>query len=227
MNRVASNEIRPLHHLFAALLATLALAAGCSSSPPEVRHYQLDLPVQRMQAERAQTDSSARPVLAVESFSVDAAYDQPQIVYRESPYRLDQYYYQRWASMPGRLVSDAMRRGYEATGLFRTVLAGEGAEADAVLSGHISAIEEIDETEEQWFGHVVLQLRLRDAATGTLLWNRVYDERTPLKERSPTGLAVAVSEMLARIVEESAPVILQKSRQSSLRMSRRSGAGEE
>lgn len=197
--------------LIAAGWLLCALLAACASAPPETRQYQLDV---RLEAVRAAQAQEPRPTLAVDAFSVDAAYDQQPIVYRESAYRVDQYYYQRWAAMPGRLVSDAMRQGLGATGLFQTVLSGRGARSDAILSGHVAAIEEVDKTRQDWAGHLALELHLRDARTGDLLWSAQFDREVALKQQNPTGLAAAISQILTDIIAESAPTIAQHARQA-------------
>lgn len=179
------------------------LSASCGGSTPQTRHYQLELDAE------PGADAQNELILVVDTFGVDAAYDQTQMVYRESPYRIDSYYYQRWAAPPGRLVSDALRKGYRSSGLFKTVLAGQSMRPDAVLSGHISALEEVDQSGDEWQGHVTLELRLREGRTGELLWTQVYDEYEPMPEQNPRGLARATSRILERVVQDSAPKIAQ------------------
>lgn len=197
----------------AVMLAVVGMTGACGSAPPEIHHYMLDIAPSQSTGEAAQ-----RPVLGIEQFSADAAYDESQIAYRKSPYTVNYYYYHRWAATPGLLLTDAMRRGYDKSGLFQSVMAGQIARADVILTGHVSAIEEIDVSEEQWVGHVVLDLRLRDGRTGTLLWTKSFDERAPMSERSPTGLAQAVSKVVTKIVEQSAPQIAQVARQAGAGM---------
>jgi ABC-type uncharacterized transport system auxiliary subunit len=199
--------------LCTALLCTALLctaAVGCGGSAPEIKHYRLDL-------EPTQADVAAgdKPVLGIEPFTTDAAYDDAQIVYRSSPYQLNYYYYHRWAATPGLLLTDALRRGYAATGRFRSVTAGQMGRSDVVLSGHIAAIEEVDVSEDKWVGRVVLELRLRDARTGDVLWSRMVEEQESLAERTPAGLAEAVSAAVTRIVEATASEITTAARQST------------
>lgn len=186
------------------LLGCLSVAASACGSTPETRHYRLDLTPQQMQSEQQE-----RPVLGVEYFSAAPAYDETQIVYRTSPYLLKYYYYHRWSAAPGLMMTDALQRGYARTGLFETVTVGEVARADVILSGYVVAIEEVDVSEEEWLGRIALDLRLRDSATGTLLWSESYMLEEPLEERSPEGLARAISAATTEIVEKSAPEIAQ------------------
>lgn len=180
-------------------MLTIALLVGgavaCGSSP-ETIHYRLEPDV-----EQADPPPAQRPSLALEHLSVDAAYDDAQIVYRTSPYRLQRYYYHRWAAPPGLMLTDTLRSAYAQTGRFRTVSTGSAARSDMILSGQVAALEEVDVTEEEWQGRIVLELRLRDSTTGELLWSDTVEERETLEERSPAGLAEALSVALGRIVE--------------------------
>ena len=190
------------------LVAAVGLSA-CGGSAPEIKHYRLDVATQRVQAE-----AGDKPVLGIEPFTADAAYDEPQIAYRDTPYQLNYYYYHRWAATPGLLVTDALRRGYESTGEFKSVTSGLTTRSDVVLSGHIAAIEEVDVSEDKWIGRLVLELRLRDARTGDLLWSQVFEEQEALEERTPAGLAEAMSKALTRIVETTADKIAKAARMS-------------
>lgn len=187
------------------LLLWAGLWAACASGTPETVHYRLDL-----EPSAVEVPEPRQPVLGIEPFTVDAAYDDSQIVYRTNPYRLNYYYYHRWASAPGLMLTDSLRRGYQRTGYFQAVTSGEIARSDAVITGHVAALEEVDVSEEEWFGRVVLELRLRDTRTGTLLWSQVIEEEEPLAERSPAGLAEALSSALTRVVEETAPTIAEQ-----------------
>jgi ABC-type uncharacterized transport system auxiliary subunit len=190
-----------------AMAVVCTAAIGCGGTAPEIKHYRLDL-----DPGRAEVPAGDKPVLGIESFTTDAAYDEPQMVYRTSPYQLNYYYYHRWAATPGLLLTDALRRGYAETGRFSSVTAGQMGRSDVILSGHIAAIEEVDVTEEKWFGRIVLELRLRDARTGDVLWSRVVEEQEPLSERTPAGLAEALSNAVTRVVSETAADIASAAR---------------
>ena len=80
------------------------------------------------------------------------------------------------------------------------------------LDGRILALDEVDETAERWRAHVALQLSLHDSRTGATVWSATYDRSEPMHERNPEGLARALSEVLARIVVESAPALAAQTR---------------
>ena len=177
------------------VIVTVALgivATSCSSSKP-IHHYQPAVIAKEVRAATSQPTSDL--VLAIEDFSAGAAYDEQRMVYRSSDYRFDYYHFHRWAAPPGMLVSDTLREVYRNTGAFRSVVGGYDSRADVILSGRVVAFEEVDR-EEDWFGRVVVNMRLRDARTGELLWNDTLRREHKLGEQTPQGLAEAISRAL-------------------------------
>ncbi len=180
----------------------LAVFAACGGSQPQTRYYRLAAP---QLEERA--PQPADPAITIEPLAVDDAYADERIVYRTSPYKLDYYYYHRWASPPEQLVTDFLQRGYEASGQFSRVVRDARGDDTAILRGRLVAFEEIDENNHDWVGRVELVLQLEDAQTGVVLWSQRFNERQALPEQDPEGLAAALSSAMARIVERSAPEI--------------------
>ena len=181
-------------------LAALAAALAACGSSPQTRYYQLAMPGE-------EAEQSGQAILAVEQLVADAAYAEPRIVYRESPYRLDYYHYHRWSAPPGVMVSDYLRMAYRQSGRFRAVVSGYTPDATAILTGRIMALEEVDVADGEWLARVRLELHLRDARTGDLLWSTTATEEEPLRSRTPEGLAQSLSDAMGRIVAETAPAI--------------------
>ena len=183
------------------LMLCVALLVGCATRP-DIRYYQLDV------AEGEFTELPQRSsdvVFSVEAMIGDSAYEDPRIVYRVSPYRLDYYHYHRWTAPPGVLVSDFMRDAYERTGQFRSVVAGFSPDAAVFLSGRVIAFEEVDHDKGQWYARVKLNLFLREAATGDVIWSQTFLQETPVAENTPEGVAAAMSVAVSRIVAQTAP----------------------
>ena len=195
-------------HVLTALSLLIVLGGlGCSSTP-SITRYQITPAPEIEKSGGTQTNL----VLAVDYFSADVAYDEDRIVYRKGPYHLDYYHYHRWAAAPGLMLTDAMRAAYSKSGYFRLVTAGGAARADVVLSGRVTALEEVDVSDDKWLGRIVLELRLRDAVTGALLWSQTYEEEEQLEELDPEGLTAALSRAVTRIVEDSTPKIAEVAR---------------
>lgn len=184
-----------------AAIATLSAPAACGGSTPETRFYQLEIGTQAPQ-------SGGDVVMVVEPFTVDAAYDDDRIVYRPSPFRLDYYYYHRWSAPPGELVADTLREAYRRTGQFARVTNELGRDADVMLSGRVLALEEVDVTRTDWSARIALELRLRDARTGEVIWSEIVRETVPLDEQNPAGLTRALSVAIWDIARETSTEII-------------------
>jgi ABC-type uncharacterized transport system auxiliary subunit len=183
-----------------AFVAAFALAlAGCGSSLPATRFYQLAAP-----APGATGGGGA--VLVLEPLSTDGGYDDERMVYRISPYRLDYYQYHRWSAPPGVLVGGFLEAALGAGGL-AVVRAGD-VDAPLVLGGRVIAIEEVDQAPTRWAGRIAVAFALRDR-TGAVVWSGRYDEVEPMTAQDPEGLARALTAALGRIVAKVGPAVVE------------------
>ncbi|MFZ6180938.1 ABC-type transport auxiliary lipoprotein family protein [Nannocystis pusilla] len=182
----------------------VAVVLACAPTVPTTRLYRVNLPTTPGVAPWP-CEPEARASLLVRDMRVAGAYDDARMMYRESEYRLQRYDYHEWIVPPGELVSDALRDGYAASGWFARVEREPDASIDAELHGRVLAIEEVDLTETRWAAHLRLELELFDARTHERLWARDYDLTRPLAERSPDGLAAAISAGLREVIDASAP----------------------
>ena len=181
---------------YALLLALVA----CAGKLPATRYYQLATP-----PTHASGDGSV--ALVVESLDTDNAYDDDRIVYRLTPYRLDYYDYHRWSAPPGVLIGNYLEAEAEASGRFSAVTRESNPQAAVTLGGRVVAIEEVDKSKTAWLGHVVVELRLTDTATGEVVWTKQFDETEPVVPQTPEGLAAALSKALDRIAKTALPEI--------------------
>jgi uncharacterized lipoprotein YmbA len=180
--------------------ALLLAVSACAGAMPETRYYQLAAP-------EAKPASGGDGVLVLESLHTDSAYDDDRIVYRTTPFRLDYYQYQRWSSAPGVMVGNYLEQALERSGKFRSVVREMTPDAPVILSGRVLALEEVDTSKTAWQGRIVLELVLTDARTGRALWTRQLEEREPLRQQTPEGLAQAISIAMTRIVAQTMPEI--------------------
>jgi uncharacterized lipoprotein YmbA len=197
-----------------AALAAAALAAACGGKIPETRYYQLAAPAAAQAPEPAGAAGagSGGLVLVLEPLSADDAYQDERIVYRTSPYRIDYYQYHHWSASPGILIADYLEQALQRSGRFRAVVRELVDGAAAVLGGRVIAIEEVDESRTRWLGRVVVELTLKDAQGGAVLWTRELAETEPLTVQSPEGLARALSVAMSRIAAHAIPEIVAHAR---------------
>ena len=184
--------------------ALLLACAACAGAMPETRYYQLVAPDPKDPGKPA---AAGEGVLVLEALHTDSAYDDDRIVYRTTPFRLDYYQYQRWSSAPGVMVGNYLEQALERSGKFRSVVRELTPDAPVILTGRVLAIEEVDTSKTTWLGRIVLELALTDARTGASLWTKQLEEREPLRQQTPEGLAQALSIAMTRIVAQTVPEI--------------------
>lgn len=187
----------------------LALPACFGGPAPSISYYALSPP-------DAVSRAGVAPAIAVEELRAQAPYDERRIVHRTSPYQLGYYEYDQWAAAPGVLVAEYLRRAYQASGRFGLVQPQASADTTAILGGQVLAFEELRVPGGGGGGkanpaattphraRVVLDLELRDAETGRILWTRRAEKEIPLASRTPAALAAALSEALSQIASSTA-----------------------
>lgn len=199
------------------LAAALSMwMVGCVSRP-DIRYYRLTVDESAMPHADAKSDL----VFSVESMIGDSAYEDQRIVYRVSPYRLDYYHYHRWTAPPGVMVSDFLRDAYERTGYFDSVVAGFSPDAAVFLSGRIIAFEEVDLGHKEWSARAKMNLFLREASSGEVVWSRTVEQEVPVEDLTPEGVAAALSTAVTKIVADTAPEFAKIARASRERTKRR------
>lgn len=191
----------------AALVLCLAwplVGLPACKSTPKIRHYQVIAePIEQGPRQPAEV------VLAVDYLSANAAYDDPRIVYRENPYRLDYYHYHRWTASPSVMITDAMRELFQRSGHFKAVTSGYTSGVDVLLRGRVVSLEEVDVSEGEWVARLVLDLQLQDVDSGLVIWSRTLRRDQPVEQRDPEGVARALSAALRELVAEISPQLIE------------------
>lgn len=177
----------PLRAAFSALL----LLAGCFSTPATEKYfYDLNLP-----SLLAQGTGVKR--LAVAELSASPGYDGDEIAYRVSDNELRYYGYRRWIAEPKKLLTNAVVRHLRASKRFGQVdLEERVPRAEALLDGHVEAIEELDDGKVTR-AHLAMSFVLRTAEGGEIVLRYAFDETLLCERRHPQEIARKVSRILA------------------------------
>ncbi|MCL4503052.1 MAG: PqiC family protein [Deltaproteobacteria bacterium] len=144
--------------------------------------------------------------LGVEKFEVDEAYNRDAMVYRPSPYKSDTYKYSSWRVNPGFMVADYLTRDLRESHLFKAVLTSDGSKLTRfILQGGVREIQELDQG-PAWRASLVLNITLLDTfqeeITKRVLFQKNYRATQPLTEKTPAGLAQAMSRALEHLSQQ-------------------------
>jgi uncharacterized lipoprotein YmbA len=180
------------------LLISLLFWCGCGKPPMLVQKYLLEYPAPVVQKAAPLNDS-----LKVEQFAVAQAFNTTAMVYRTSPYTAENYHYSRWRVNPGYLVADYLTRDLRDSRLFKAVLPADSpSKARFSLEGGVEEIQELDQG-AVWQASLALNLTLVDTSateiTRRVLFQKNYQATEIMTEKTPAGLARAISRALAQL----------------------------
>ncbi len=185
-------------------LLVLLLAAGCATgSRPQdkISFYILEYPTPAIS-----TNQRIPAALMVKRFSVAPAYNSTKMIFRDGPFRRDEYVFHRWRVNPGDMASGFIGRDLMESGLFRAILSSESeGAADFVLTGSVDEFLEIDE-EETWKASlgitVTLSAEKEKDITRKIVFQKTYKSEKILEKKRPAAFVAAMSEAMARISGE-------------------------
>ena len=179
------------------VLIVSLLWCGCGKPPMLVHQYLLEYPAPVVKA------TPVAESLKVDKFAVAQAFNTTAMVYRTGPYKAETYNYSRWRVNPGYQVTDFLIRDLRESRLFQAVLPADSAtKARFALEGGVERIEEVDQG-EVWQAALGLNITLQDTEekdlTKRVLFQKNYRAEEPLTEKTPDGLAQAMSRAMERL----------------------------
>ncbi|MGP8153978.1 MAG: ABC-type transport auxiliary lipoprotein family protein [Smithella sp.] len=138
-------------------------------------------------------------------FSIAAAYNSDDMIFRNDPYSIDSFNYSRWAVNPADMIADSLLRDIRGSGLFRAVFSRyEMDDGQFIISGSIEEFFlRIDKSNKTAFVSIIISLQeTREKETGKrMIFQKKYFREEPLQESSPRGYCQAASEAV-RIISE-------------------------
>jgi ABC-type uncharacterized transport system auxiliary subunit len=195
---------KPFSNLCFMLIVSLFLINGCAGSGKpqyEVENYLLSYPA----------PSWDKPVklnasIKFNRFSIAAAYNSANMVFRKDSYNLDSFNYSRWAVNPADMIADSLLRDMRQSGLFQAVFSRyETDEGRFVITGGVEEfflrMGKNDKTAV--IGISVLLKDAQEKEIGkSILFQKKYVREEPLQESSPQGYCQAASKAMRVISEQ-------------------------
>jgi ABC-type uncharacterized transport system auxiliary subunit len=183
------------------LLVTISVFAGCikrGSPTTSIERYAFEYPSPEFSG-RARIEHAIK----VERFSAAKAYNSLSMVFRPEPYKLDTYASNRWMIKPGDMVSDYLVRDLRDSGLFKAVFSFRDMEdARFIIEGSVDEFLEIDDGGKRTAA-MTLSVTMLDVSqaglSNRLLFQKKYHATEPLPEKTPTGLAQAMSNAMGKL----------------------------
>ncbi|MCL2220454.1 MAG: PqiC family protein [Chitinispirillia bacterium] len=192
---------RGIAFLLACCCAALAVVASGCAKPPQRQYFMINYEPAKMQHRAMQNPYAA--VIRLREFSIEEAYNRPQIVYRLSRFELRYYNYKSWAVKPTRMLTDQFFKHLNSAQLVSSVVRrfDEGRRPDYELTGFIEALEELD-SEDMLFARVALRLTLTRLADGSVVYSRPFDLRRRVYTKETHHVVREMSHIMEYIFTE-------------------------
>jgi len=189
---------RPAWRLWLLTALLVPLLGGCGKPPMLVNQYILEYP-----PPASGPGAKIPAALKVEIFSVAQAFNTNAMVYQPQPYKSQVYNYSRWRVNPGYLVTDYLLRDLREAGLFKAVFGPDGSGKHRFqLEGGVAEFQELDEP-GGWQAALALTVTLLDTDEERLpqrvVFQKNYRILEPMPEKTPQGLAQAMSRAMAQV----------------------------
>ena len=139
-------------------------------------------------------------------FSIAAAYNSDNMIFRDNTYSFDYFNYSRWAVNPADMIADSLVRDMRDSGLFRAVFSRyETEDGQFIISGSIDEFYlREDRSNKTALISIIISLQdTRERETGKrMMFQKKYIREEPLQESSPRGYCQAASEAMRVISEQ-------------------------
>jgi ABC-type uncharacterized transport system auxiliary subunit len=139
-------------------------------------------------------------------FSIVAAYNSDNMIFRNNTYSFDHFNYSRWAVNPADMIADSLVRDMRGSGLFSAVFSRyETQDGQFIISGSIDEFYlREDRNNKTALVSIIISLQdTRERETGKrMMFQKKYVREEPLQESSPRGYCQAASEAMRVISEQ-------------------------
>ncbi len=139
-------------------------------------------------------------------FSIAAAYNSDNMIFRDNTYSFDYFNYSRWAVNPADMIADGLVRDMRDSGLFRAVFSRyETQDGQFIISGSIDEFYlREDRSNKTALISIIISLQdTRERETGKrMMFQKKYTREERLLESSPRGYCQAASEAMRVISEQ-------------------------
>ncbi len=147
--------------------------------------------------------SSLPDVIRLVGFNVAPAYDSNRIIYRDQSFKRNAYFYYKWQTNPGDMITHLLCRDMRSSGLFLAVLPSDSKlQPTHLLEGIVDEFFEWD-MDESWKAVLTVTITLTshnglDSGKG-ILFQKSYHVAKPTGQRCPEALVEAMSQAMSEL----------------------------
>lgn len=188
-------------NLLLCIIFIFLVLQGCTSGGKrsyEIQSYLLDYSAFMLE-KLTKLDSTIR----FNRFTIAAAYNTQNMIFRTDNYSVDFFSYNRWAVNPADMVADILLRDMQASGLFHAALSRYSVEeTNFLLEGGIGEFF-LRVEQKRKLAVICLEITLKDSrkreANKRIIFQKKYCHEELLSEQTPRGYCQAMSQALKNI----------------------------
>ena len=194
---------KPFSNLCFMLIVLLLMIIGCAGSGKP--QYEIESYLLNYSAPSWDKPYKLNTSVKLNRFSIAAAYNSANMIFRKDSYSVDIFNYSRWAVNPADMIADSLLRDTRESGFFRAVFSRyDTDEGRFLISGGIEEFY-LDMSKGDKTAIIRISISLKDTRekeTGkSILFQKKYMREEPLQESSPRGYCQAASQAM-RIISE-------------------------
>lgn len=186
--------------VFAACLLVLTGCGGFDKKP--IRIHQYDLIISHTEKNANLAEKGHR--LLVKELQIAAAFDSHQFIYRISPDRYVNDYYNEFIQYPARLITERLSNALGRTQFFSTRVTQDISRPDYRLSGKINKLyaDRQDKARHQAIMEITLILEKKGENAFLPLISKTYGQEIELETTSPVELSRKWGKALEIILDQ-------------------------
>jgi cholesterol transport system auxiliary component len=190
-----------IFNIFICYIFVFIFIQGCATGGKpsyEIQSYLLDYPAPVLE-KFVRLSSTIR----FNRFTIAAAYNTQNMIFRSDNYSLDFFNYNRWAVNPADMVADVLLRDMQASRLFHAVLSRYSMEeTNFLLEGGIGEFF-LRVEKDRKFAVISLEITLKDSrrteTNRRIIFQKKYRHEEVLTEQTPRGYCQSMSQALKNI----------------------------
>jgi len=182
--------------LFLLILLSVIFFTGCffSNNNSNKHYYQI------YYKPKVSNRSPVDKIVRIKPFQIDKIYKRYNVVYRTSLFELFYYKTHLWAVKPDYMITDITYKHIKSSNLFKDVISKLNKKPDYVITGRISALDELD-SGDKWYARVGIEFICRDFSTGDIIATHKFEKRKPVSNKQPVYVVRAMGEIIEQEIE--------------------------
>ena len=200
----AKNKRKFIYFIFPFLIICFCIIQGCANSGKP--HYNVENYLLSYTAPTFDNKVKLDKTIRVHRFTIAAAYNNQNMIFRTNDYNVDFFNYNRWAVNPADMVADILLRDMQESGLFRAVFSRYAVEETRFLvQGGINDFF-LRIGDKSKVAVITMEITLKDSqqkeATKKIVFQKKYSREETLNDQSPNGYCQAMSQALKNLSQQ-------------------------